>query len=171
RRVPTRAGHKKRRPLRGASQVTGEDRMKAGKGAALAVVVPIVLVGVAITLSVATAFAHEAIELFAILGLAQIGHIFLEGVDLGIETGALFLEALELVGTIVIEGGIAGRGEILPAEAAMAGVVSHEAASFVPIGLGLFGGAAELLTPQDVAKNGQADGPEEDKAEDHEGDG
>ena len=85
-----------------------EDREVGKDNGLLAVIVaPIIVILVVLTIALALAamFAHEAVEFLAVLGLAQIGHIFVERVDLGIEPGALFFEALELLGTVFVEGG------------------------------------------------------------------
>ncbi|MNT59052.1 hypothetical protein D3C72_1965270 [compost metagenome] len=95
----------------------------------------------------------------------------MERVDLGIEPGALFLEALELLAAIFVEGGIAGRGEVMAAEAVMLVVVAHIATPLVPVMLGLFGRTAEFLTPDDIGQHRQAERPEDHEAKDHEGDG
>src|SRR5690606_29201258 len=118
-------------------------------------VAPIVLVVLAITLAGAAMLAHEAVELLAVLGLAQIGHIFVEGVDLGVETGAFLFEAAKLLGAIFVESGIARRSVFAAAEAAMHVIAAHIAHSLVPVALGLSGGPAEFFAPQDIAEHGQ----------------
>src|SRR5690606_30553366 len=86
-----------------------------GKGSGV-VAAPIVLAIVAIALAIAAVLGHEAVEFFAVLGLAQVGHIFVEGFDLGVEPGAFFFQTAQLVLTIFVKSGIARRG-ISPAKA------------------------------------------------------
>ena len=53
--------------------------------------------------------AHEAVEFLAVLGLPQGGHVLVERLDLFVETPALLFEAAQLLGAVLIEGGIAAR--------------------------------------------------------------
>ena len=57
----------------------------------------------------AGALAHEAVELLLVAGAAQIVHVALELATLLVELAALFLEPLQFLLAIVVEGDIAAR--------------------------------------------------------------
>src|SRR5690606_9713624 len=75
-----------------------------------------------------------------------------------------------LLVTVLVERSIAAGAGGVGLEA-VAAVGAAPALALVPVGLSLFGAAAELLAPQDVAENGQTERPEDDEAQDHEADG
>src|SRR5690554_736687 len=182
---------KKSAPCGGTSIVVGNDRLWRGERRArraaeglpdLVVIVVPAIIGVLVTLvgpGLAKALArtaaliHEAIELFAILGLVQIGHIGVEVINLGIEPGAFFLKALELFAAILVKGCVAARiHAIAPVVPVVAGLVgAAPGLALVPVSLGFFRRSAEFFTPQDIAEHGQTQGPEDDKAHYHECDG
>src|SRR5690606_756913 len=73
------------------------------------------------------ALAHEAVELLAVAGLVKIGEILLESLAFLFEPAALVLEALQLLGAVVIEGCVAGGLVVMPG-AAMAAAFGLESA-------------------------------------------
>src|SRR6188768_3943987 len=117
---PARASHQKgeKAPPGGETPVarTGEpETCGAGRGA-WACRIPLaegrsvaVLAVAAAEAAVAVAVTHEAVEFFAILGHAEVPHVLVEGADFLVEALALPLEPLQLLGTVVIEGGVAAR--------------------------------------------------------------
>src|SRR5690606_12421573 len=105
-------------------------------------------------------------------GLVKVGEIFLEGRTIFIELAAFFLEALELFVAILVERGIAGCRAIAAMTMAMATAARFEALLLVcDPAFGLFAAAAEIFAPKDVGEDGHAKGPEDDEAQDHQGDG
>src|SRR5690606_37553384 len=69
--------------------------------------------------AIAVALAHEPVELLAVLGLAQVGHVLVEGLDFLIEALALLVEPLHLLVAIAVEGSVAAR---VPPPTVMAGI-------------------------------------------------
>src|SRR5690606_6583511 len=87
----------KRRPVRSAQSSGGWSRASDARA------VP----AFAVARAIAVLLAHEAVELLAVTGHAEVPHILVEGVDLLVEALALLFEPAELLGAVLIEGSIA----------------------------------------------------------------
>src|SRR5690606_1782318 len=119
------------------------------------------------------AFAHEAVELFAVARLAQVLKMLLEVVELFVEPAALLVDALQLLLAIVVKGSVAVTDKALvPAVAATARAAALKSIPrpFHP-GLRLVFAAARVFAPENVGEDRKAERPEDDEAQHHQGDG